>query len=52
MVVDQIRDARIVNQRVQTTFAQIPRVVQINDLPSITPEIVAAASETLVIDPL
>ena len=33
-------------------FAQIERVVQINELPTITPDVVAVASESLVIGPL
>jgi hypothetical protein len=37
---------------VERLFAQIQRVVQINDLPAITREAVAVASESLVIGPL
>jgi DNA transposition AAA+ family ATPase len=37
---------------VERLFAQIQRIVQINDLPAITPEVVAVASESLVIGPL
>jgi hypothetical protein len=37
---------------VERLFAQIQRVVLINDLPAITPEVVAVASESLVIGPL
>ena len=37
---------------VERLFAQIQRVVQINALPTITPEVVAVASESLVIGPL
>ena len=37
---------------VERLFAQIERVVQINELPTITPEVVAVASESLVIGPL
>jgi len=37
---------------VERLFAQIKRVVQINELPTITPEVVAVASESLLIGPL
>jgi hypothetical protein len=37
---------------VERLFAQIERVVQINDVPAIPPEIVAVASESLVIGPI
>ena len=37
---------------VERLFAQIQRVVQINNLPAITPEVVAVASESLVIGSL
>jgi hypothetical protein len=37
---------------VERIFAQIQRVVQINDLSSVTPEVVTAAGESLVIGPL
>jgi DNA transposition AAA+ family ATPase len=37
---------------VERLFAQIQRVVQINDLPSVTTEVVAVAGESLVIGPI
>jgi hypothetical protein len=37
---------------VERLFAQIQRLVDINQLPTITPEVVALASESLVIGPL
>ncbi len=37
---------------VERLFTQIERVVQINELPTITPDVVAVASESLVIGPL
>jgi DNA transposition AAA+ family ATPase len=37
---------------IERLFAQIERVVQINELPAITPEVVAVASESLVIGPI
>ena len=47
-----MRVTRAATSDILALFAQVERVVQINELPTITPEVVAVASESLVIGPL
>ncbi len=62
LALDENTDSDVVNasaritggnfRLVQRLFAQIERVVAINDLPTVTTEVVAVARESLVIGPL